>query len=187
MKGCEAFFAFPCAVPPTAAAALPALSTSAHAVNVAMKEHPAGARGGTRTSSAKKEGEAHPPPPATVRRVRREPFHWASSHDATESHHSLPHHHSHASCWAYLPRPRRCSTLTERRGRASPSERAPRIAFPFSADSGAAERSAEILVHALNIFRHEMFTPVFAISHGVRPISPGGARKARAAPLSPRP
>ena len=34
-----------------------------------------------------------------------------------------------------------------------------------------------------------MFTPVFAISHGVRPISPGGARvarTARAALLSPR-
>ena len=31
-----------------------------------------------------------------------------------------------------------------------------------------------------------MFTPVFAISHGVRPISPSGGRAARAAPLSPR-
>ena len=44
-------------------------------------------------------------------------------------------------------------------------------------------------VRVLNIFRAEMFTPVFAISHGVRPISPGGARvarTARAALLSPR-
>ena len=58
MKGGEAFF--PCAVPPAAAAARPALSTSAHAVNVAIKEHPAGARGeggGTRTSGAEKEEE----------------------------------------------------------------------------------------------------------------------------------
>ena len=31
-----------------------------------------------------------------------------------------------------------------------------------------------------------MFTPVFAVSHCVRPISPDRARAARAAPLSPR-
>ena len=46
-----------------------------------------------------------------------------------------------------------------------------------------------VQVRVLNIFRAEMFTPVFAISHGVRPISPGGARvarTARAALLSPR-
>jgi hypothetical protein len=46
-----------------------------------------------------------------------------------------------------------------------------------------------VRVRVLNIFRAEMFTPVFAISHGVRPISPGGARvarTARAALLSPR-
>jgi hypothetical protein len=39
-------------------------------------------------------------------------------------------------------------------------------------------------VRVLNIFRAEMFTPVFAISHGVRPISPGGARVARLSPRS---
>jgi len=47
----------------------------------------------------------------------------------------------------------------------------------------------DVQVRVLNIFRAEMFTPVFAISHGVRPISPGGARvarTARAALLSPR-
>ena len=49
--------------------------------------------------------------------------------------------------------------------------------------------SLRVRVRVLNIFRAEMFTPVFAISHGVRPISPSGARvarTARAALLSPR-
>ena len=46
-------------MPPAFATARPVLSTSAHAVNVAIKEHPAGARGeggGTRTSGAENEG-----------------------------------------------------------------------------------------------------------------------------------
>ena len=50
-------------------------------------------------------------------------------------------------------------------------------------------KNEDLQVRVLNIFRAEMFTPVFAISHGVRPISPGGARvarTARAALLSPR-
>ena len=54
---------------------------------------------------------------------------------------------------------------------------------------GGARFAEVIRVRVLNIFRAEMFTPVFAISHGVRPISPGGARvarTARAALLSPR-
>ena len=38
----------------------------------------------------------------------------------------------------------------------------------------------------LNTFRSEMFTLFFAISRGVRSISPRGARGARGAPLSPR-
>ena len=62
----------------------------------------------------KGRGGPHQATPAPVRRVRREPFHRASSQRATQSQQFLPHHSPHARCWAYLPRPRRCSTLAER-------------------------------------------------------------------------